>query len=221
MTPTLRLCLALLLLPMISFAQENTPGTDVKPLKHEIGINLLSVTDFHTYRNDPGPGRTTDVDVHPLAGVFYKYHTGRNVLRVGLNYNQQVVFTNYAIDTYWQKSEGVRRAGEIHAGYERVIGNCNKLQPFVSGDLFALYSNYSGKESYIGCFGSCENCPFSWSRMEAGIAIGAGARYAVSPHFVVTLEAAAKVFYDTYLNGPGFLEYRLNPVQTLGVSYRF
>ncbi len=164
---------------------------------------------------------------HPLSGVYYKYHAGKNVFRAALDYDQQVIFINTGTETLWyyNKIDAIRRTGGLRLGYERELGS-KRLVPFVAGDLAFAYSNYRGKQTWWGCFGGGENVPFTEHTYEAGISAGGGLKYKATGRVTITLETTAQVFVRhsagtrtpyTYTD----IGFRYNPVRTLGVSMSF
>ncbi len=224
-----QLFFVLLVLPSFLSAQEiSLPQQPV--LRHEIGINLFSVTDLdipmavNYFRK---PDHYVKSAYHAVPGIFYKYHMGKNVLRASLDYDQQVTFIESGAEDlmYYRKVDAIHRTGGLRLGYERELGS-KRFVPFVAGDVAFAYSNYQGKETWRGCFGGGENVPFTEHTYEAGISAGGGVKYKATNRLSVTLETTAQVFVRHYSRDDSPYAYtnigfRYNPVRTLGVSWNF
>lgn len=224
-----RLFVALFIFPATLFAQEISAPQEVIR-RHEIGINLFSVTDLdipmavNYFRK---PDHYVESACHAASGIFYKYHMGKNVLRASLDYDQQVTFIESGAEDlmYYRKVDAIRRTGGLRLGYERELGS-KRFVPFVAGDLAFAYSNYQGKETWWGCFGGGENVPFTEHTLEAGISAGGGVKYKATNRLSITLETTAQVFvrHHSRDNSPYAytdIGFRYNPMRTLGVSWMF
>lgn len=217
--------LFLALLPLFSFAQDVEIKVKPQP-SHEVGVNLFSVTNLDTYL-DYVDRLVTDADVNYIPGVYYKYHFGKNALRASFDYTQKFIRSGDPDAGYGgHYVAGWKKDLSIGMGYERSFGNW-KLQPYVFGDAVFNYHNMTGERLEWGCFGPNGIFKFSEETLEYGMAVGTGMRYKITPRLNVSYEFAAQgfiaVFDDLYHAGPKYVDrdYRINPVNKLGLSFSF
>jgi hypothetical protein len=216
--------LILLLTPIFSFAQtENTVQS-----KNELGLNLFSFSDFSatTY-----PATKFGSNLNFGNGIYYKFHTNKNVWRSSISFFKQKIVINdgQQFEGYSFHSNGIKKAGEAKVGYQRDFCS-GKLSPFIFSEFSFLYSKYTGHASEMGCFGYYGDRPFDIESFEYGISGGIGLRYEITKNIVVSIESNAKgvlsvnedmlnhsPYYPKYKN----FDYRFNPLSRLGVAIAF
>jgi hypothetical protein len=212
------------LLPILSFAQ--TENTTVAQPKNEIGLNLFSINDLSN-RNYLENKFTADFSF--CSGLYYKFHSGKNVWRTSFDYFQNKIVIDDQQPEFSYSSNGIKKAGEFKAGYERDFSK-GKFSPFVFSDLFFQYSKYSGTASESGCFIVFKNLPFNIETFETGISGGAGVKYQITKNIVISLESSLSGFYsiseDLINHAPGYpktkeYNYRINPLNRLGAAFTF
>jgi hypothetical protein len=216
-----------LFISTFSFAQDIIPPVESITNKHELGLNIFSITDlgrgnFHSSKT------TVQAEYNLATGLYYKYHSGKNAWRASFNYYQKAIaVNNYIDDFYYFISAGVKKSEQFTAGYQREFGN-GKFAPFVFSDLLFRYGNYSGKESYYGDITQCENCPFHREVFEYGIDAGFGFKYEAAKHITLSWETSVQGFYSVsedlqYPQNGKFRQFdnRLNPLSQLGFAVTF
>lgn len=215
-----------LFLPLFVFGQENNPAPELKTsFSHEIGINLFSVTNLVF----PTAYDAGSCQVHPVSGLYYKYHFGQNALRASIDYRQKVTFDERGggYELSYLKTANIRRTGELHLGYEREFGH-GRLQGFAFSELLFGLANEQGIRTWYSCFGGGVDEPYSVNSYSGGMAAGGGLRYQAGTHLSVTLEAGANGSYSLNKDQlhPEYLtygrwNYNLLPVGRLGLAYGF
>jgi hypothetical protein len=210
-----KLVLALALLPLGLMAQETTPAAP----SHEIGINLFSATDY----------LQPEFQLHPMGGFFYNYHFGQNALRASFDYRQQVSFIHNGgyDELFLEDKASITRNYEMKIGYEREFGK-GLLKAYVYDEIIALVSQEKGVHTWYGCFGGGVNEPINTVEYGGGLTMGGGLRADLYPHLSLSLELGLVGYYAFHqdLLHPSYLvygdfNYRLDPLNRLGLSWRF
>jgi hypothetical protein len=216
-------------LPLFVCGQTPSGELSLPAPKHEIGINLFSVTRLSSL---PWRPWYENPDFNFVPGLYYKRHFGQNALRGSFDFSQHRLRRGdsspaiYGADYY----STVRRNFTVSLGYERSFGT-HKFQPYIFSDLYFMHEKETGERFYWGEFGLNGLRPISMNTSEFGLAGGMGFRYKITPKLSLSYEFAVQGYYskvkeqsiyhdnrvDTYYRG-GF---HVNPVSKLGFAILF
>lgn len=209
------LLFTVLLFSSIYSSAQSSVADEVTP-KNEIGLPFFSARNLQFSKlNNSKP----TIELNYVMGGWYKRHFGKNALRVNLEFMFNRVNEEYNFGTgYWSRL-GTRKGAGISVGYERKLFT-NKWQPFFGGDIGYAYWNESGLETVCGCFTCYQDAPYNGNYHQLKLTSFVGLRYSITPKFSLTVESSYGL-YSTFGVYRDLLDLRLNPVQSLGVSYHF
>jgi hypothetical protein len=219
-------------------AQESEPKkTQLPALKHEFGANLASYgnpwgsTPYHLYlynAMDKPYG-------HVLTGIYYRYHFGKNAMRLSYDYYQRMLYS-YFYEGYgthnFEAIAGKIFAHELRAGYERHFGK-KRWQLIVLSDLVFNYLKVRG--AHFGYDDYSTRRGFIWSdppyhyynslnteKFVVGVAPGIGFTCRLSKHITLRCEGSVE---SSLVFQPGqnwkWEKINVNPIKTFGIAYAF
>jgi hypothetical protein len=226
-------------------AQETKPVDAPATFKHEIGLNLFSITNIGI------PGETVFhvvpdniygfTNVNLPSGIYYKLHSGKNALRLSYDYFQRsyteseyVDLSKYIIDgpnspiAYTYTYAGVKKEHEFKIGYQRTIGT-KRFTGFFALDLVANYNKFQGTNQYLWHPEErYYTSPFYYEQYKAGIALGGGLKYKITKRLSISYELSLAGIYtrskDIAYSGNQLkteVSAKLNPVRMIGIGYSF
>lgn len=231
------------LIPLAFIAQ------DIKPVeaiidqpKHEIGMNLFSLTNVypgkcpHSNVTSSDPYYKTGYNIFP--GVYYKYHSGKNVLRLSFDYTQKAYsdMESVKLDAYTSYDysyAGIKTNHDLKIGYQRNFAT-KKVVPFIFSDLVVNYDKFTAVQNYYWYrFGfsfpsTSVSLPLYIEQYLFGVAPGGGLIIKLSKNIVLTYEFSAIFSYSRQHEilmrskyWTSEFDWRFNPVKMLGFGIAF
>lgn len=209
-------------LPLIAFGQ--TSQLDNQPTKeklnYEFGFNLYSLTGLH--KNSINNKINYKLDNHFFSGLFLKYYLKQNIIRLSIDYYQNLINEEWKSDPWYSTTKGEYRAGEIKIGYERQLSK-KKLVPFIHTDFCYNYSQSNGLSTVYGDIVWFTDKPFLIKKNEFSLSAGLGLKYYVSKNIILTYEFNAQSGYE-YIreDGSSYRNYlsMFNPIRQFGLSIK-
>jgi len=232
------LIILLFLFPLLYHAQDLAPLSDSP--KHELGMNLFSVINIYPGKSQhssitPGdPFYKTGNNIFP--GIYYKYHSGKNALRLSLDYFQKahsgmgsITFDPYTSFDY--SYAGIMTNHDFKIGYQRSFGT-RRVIPFIFSDLVFNYNKLTAAQNiylYTQYFPvSSVSLPYYIEQYLFGISPGGGVKIRLSKNVVLTYEFSAIFSYSRsheILRGSKYwateFDWRVNPIKMLGFGVVF
>jgi hypothetical protein len=169
----------------------------------ELGMNLYSLG---LIRADQQYYTGEVVDQGFFNGFYYKYFKGRNALRTSFNYFQKITGNFYNPGYFYPlQGNGVKRSGELKAGYQYLFGN-KKLSAYFFVDARYCYSTEEGVSSYDywlmstridGIAAYPGRYPYNYlvERTDIGICKGLGLRWNIADKLTLNLETQFEYYY--------------------------
>ncbi len=177
------------------------------PRFFETGMQLYSLdlanVDYY-FQGDPKTVRNSFVN-----GLYFKYFSGKNVLRASLGYTERVydykegVYPMYSSSSYRPSNVSTFRKGEVKVGYQRLFGS-KKLSAYFFAELNYSYSQQKGTSGYSYYYVDAlyydyrynyTTSDFLIERSQLGISKGLGLRWNVVRSLVLNLETNVQYYY--------------------------
>lgn len=143
----------------------------------EGGINLYK----YKFIEGPLPGENIFFN-----GLGFKYFSGKNVFRAGVNYSEKINKTNnyYRYD----REKEIIRSGSISVGYQRLFRKA-RFSPYVFSDLSYGYTEEKGIYSSFGYVINYQSDSYKRRTSSFAISSGLGLRYNPFKSLVLSVEA--------------------------------